>query len=170
MNTSEAITEEARVAEDVARFAAMAAAIRVICIDNQVRLQQECLSVSRPPRSAAEIDFVGRVPFGLAFTEGNEATFRVPSGHRFVIEHVFVQDCDDQTHLEVNMVTRSRRMFQHLSLATSAEVTSPIVVHGSTENTLLFRNGVEPSSSTVPLDAYVQMWGYLEPTGDAASW
>jgi hypothetical protein len=61
-------------------------------------------------------------------------------------------------------------MFQHLSLAIGADVTAPIVVPGSTENTLLFPNGVEPSLSTVPPDTYVQMWGYLEPTEDATTW
>jgi hypothetical protein len=166
MNTP---SENARVAEEVVRIAAMAAAMRVMCIDNQIRLRQQCLSVTCPPRPAAEIEFMGRVPFGFAFTEGKEATFRIPSGHRFVIEHLFVQVCDDQAHFEVHMVTRSRRMFQHLSLATDADVTTPIVVHGSTENTLLFRNGIEPRSSTVPPDAYLQMWGYLESTEDATS-
>jgi hypothetical protein len=147
----------------------MAAAMRVICADNQVRLRQQCLSVSRPPQPASEIDFTGRVPFGFAFTEGKDATFRVPSGHRFVIEHLFVSRPDHQQDIQVHMVTRSRRLFQHLSLTTGADVTKPIVVHGSTENTLLFRNVVEPSTSTVPPNTYVQMWGYLEPTEDATS-
>lgn len=170
MNSSKEVSENARVAEDVLRIAAMAAAMRVVCIDHQIRLRQLCLSVTCPPRPAAEVEFTGRVPFGFAFTEGKEANFRVPSGHRFVIEHLFVSGHDKQENVEVHLVTRSRRMFQHLSLATGAEMTTPIVVHGSTDNTLLFRNRFEPSSSTVPLDTYVQMWGYLEPTEGATSW
>jgi hypothetical protein len=169
MDTSKAISENARAAEDMLRIAALAAAMRVICMDNQIRLRQQCLSVTCPPRPASEIEFAGRVPFGFAFTEGKEAIFRVPSGHRFVIEHLILSPGEEHGTTEVHMVTRSRRMFQHLSLATGADVTTPIVVHGSTENTLLFHNRIEPSSSTVPADTYVQLWGYLEPTEDATS-
>lgn len=169
MNTSIAMSENSRVAEDLLRIAAMAAAMRVICADNQVRLRQQYLSVNCPPRPASEIEFTGRASFGFAFTEGKEATFRVPSGHRFVVEHVFVSSGADQNEVEVHMVTRSRRMFQHLSLATGTDVTTPILVQGSTESTLFFKHGIEPSSSTVPADTYLQMWGYLEPTDDAGS-
>jgi hypothetical protein len=141
MTTSKAMSENSRLAADLLRVAAMAAAMRVICADNQVRLRQQCLSVNCPPQPASEIEFTGRVPFGFAFTEGKEATFRVPSGHRFVIEHLFVSVSDGQEDVEVHMVTRSTRLFQHLSLATGSDVTTPIMVRGSTENTLLFRNG-----------------------------
>jgi hypothetical protein len=166
MDTSIAMSENAMVAEYVLR---MAAAMRVICIDNQIRLQHQNVSVSCPPRPTAEIEFTGRVPLGFAFTEGHEAIFHVPSRHRFVIEHLIVSGSDDHEKTEVDMVTRSRRLFRHISLASSGGVRPPILVHGSTENTLLFRNGVEGSSSTVPPDTYVQMWGYLEPAGDATS-
>jgi hypothetical protein len=67
------------------------------------------------------------------------------------------------------MVTRSRRMFQHLSLESSTNATAPILVHGSTDNTLMFSNRLAGSSSTVPPDTYVQLWGFLEPTEDATS-
>jgi hypothetical protein len=69
----------------------------------------------------------------------------------------------------VHLVTRSRHMFQHVSLESRGHGKAPILVPGSTENTLLFSNGSEPSSSTVPPGMYVQMWGYLEPTEDTAS-
>jgi hypothetical protein len=169
MNTSKVMSENATVAQDVLRIAAMAAAMRVICIDNQIRLRQQVLSVTCPPRAASDIEFTGRVPFGFAFTEGKEATFHVPSGHRFVIEQLLVSGADGQEKVDVHLVTRSRRLFQHLSLATGSDVATPIVIHGSTESTLLFRNGIEPSSSIVPPDTYLQMWGYLEPAGDATS-
>jgi len=170
MNTSKAISENARPAEELLRIAAIAAAMRVICIDNQIRLRQQAISVSRPPRPEAEIEFTGRVPFGFAFTEGHEATFRVPSGYRFVIEQRIVAGNDEREEAEVHMVTRSPRMLQHISLATGSNAAAPTLVHGSTENTLLFSNGVEGSSSRVPPDTYVQLWGYLEPTEDATSW
>ena len=169
MNTSKAMSENARVAEEVHRIAVPAVAMRVVCMDNQIRLRQQCLSITCPPRPASEMEFTGRMPFGFAFTEGKEAIFRVPSGHRFVVEHLILSTGEGHEKTELRMVTRSRRMFQYHSLSTDTDVTTPIVVHGSTESTLLFRNGIEPSSSTVPVDTYVQMWGYLEPTEDATS-
>ena len=169
MNTSIDNNENSRVAGELLRIAAMAAAVRVICMDNQVRLHHQALSVTCPPQTASDIEFTGRVPFGFAFTEGKDATFRVPSGHRFAIEHLLVSGADGHEPVDVHMVTRSRWLFQHLSLATGCDVTTPIVIHGSTENTLLFHNGIEPASSKVPRDTYVQMWGYLEPTEDATS-
>ena len=98
MDTSIAMSENAMVAEYVLR---MAAAMRVICIDNQIRLQHQNVSVSCPPRPTAEIEFTGRVPFGFAFTEGHEAIFHVPSRHRFVIEHLIVSGSDDHEKTEV---------------------------------------------------------------------
>lgn len=169
MKTSQAMSEKTRVTDDVLRIAALAAAMRVVCMDNQVRLRQQVLSGTYPAQTGSDAEFTGRVPFGFTFTEGKEATFRVPSGHRFVIEHLCVSGPDCRENTEVHMVTRSRRLFQYLSLASGADVTTPIVVHGSTESTLLFRNGSEPSSSTVPVDTYVQMWGHLEPSEDATS-
>jgi hypothetical protein len=180
MNTSKAMSEHAKVAEDMLRIAMLAAAVRVVCIDNQTRLQHQALSVTRPPEPTTEIEFTGRVPFGFAFTEGHEATFRVPSGHRFVIEHVSFSCWAVHDSVEVQMVTRSPRMFQHISLASTndphlagssqrSDVTTPLLVHGSTDNTLLFSNGIERSTSTVPADTYVQMWGYLEPVADATT-
>jgi hypothetical protein len=180
LNTSKAISENARIAEDVLRIAALAAAMRMVCMDNQTGLHHQTLSVDRASRPTAEIEFTDRVPFGFAFTEGHEATFRVPSGHRFVIEHVNVSCWAMDDRVEVQMVTRSPRMFQHISLASTnhplaaaawqpSDVSTPILVHGSTDNTLLFSNEKERSTSTVPRDTYVQMWGYLEPAGDAMS-
>jgi hypothetical protein len=180
MNSSKAISDNASIAEDVLRMAATAAAMRIVCMDNQTGLHRQTPSVDRASQPTAEIEFTGRVPFGFAFTEGHEATFRVPSGHRFVIEHVNVSCWAVDDRVEVQMVTRSPRMFQHISLASTShpqaaaawqrsDVSTPILVHGSTDNTLLFTNEKERSTSRVPSDTYVQMWGYLEPTGDATS-
>ena len=169
MNASRAMSEDARVADDVIRIAALAAAMRVICMDNELRLRQQSVSVSCPPRPESEIEFTGRVPFGFAFSEGHEASFRVPSRHRFVIEQVTVSGPDEHHKVDVYMVTRSRRMFQHLALTSSTNAMAPLLVHGSTDNTLVFSNGALGSSSTVPSDTYVQLWGFLEPTEDATS-
>jgi hypothetical protein len=78
------------------------------------------------------------------------------------------------------MVTRSRRMFRQMTLTCTHDVASStsepeisgahtVLVPGSTSNTLLLSKGAEPSSSIVPTGAYVQLWGYLEPTDDAIS-
>ncbi len=165
--------------EDVRRLTLLAVALRVISIANQSRLQEQSLTVTRAQQPPCEVEFTGRVPFAFAFTEGHEATFRVPTGHRFVIEHVAVSGPAIPS-LDVQMVTRSRHMFRQMSLpcGRGGQPDGPmpelggshsILVQGSTNNTLLFSNGVEHSSSTVPPDTYVQMWGCLEPTDDPAS-
>jgi hypothetical protein len=165
--------------EDIRRLTLLAAALRVVSIVNDLRLQRQTLSVTRAQQPPCEIEFTGRVPFAFAFTEGHEATFRVPSGHRFVIEHVTVSGPTSNT-VDVQMVTRSRHMFRQVSLPCGHGGQSvgplpdmgadhPILLQGSTNNTLLFSNGTEHSSSTVPPETYVQMWGCLEPTDDWAS-
>src|SRR5215471_20444138 len=111
MNTSKAMSQSSRVADDLLRIAAMAAAMRVIYTHNEVRLRQRALSVTCPPPTASDIEFAGRVPFGFAFTEGKEAIFRVPSGHRFVIEHLILSAGAGREKTEVHMVMRSRRIF-----------------------------------------------------------
>jgi hypothetical protein len=121
MNAYKATSQDAIVAEDVIRIAALAAAMRVICAGNQIRLQHQSLSVSCPPRPTTEIEFTGRVPFGFAFTEGHEATFHVPSRHRFVIEHVSVSGGAEDDKVEMQMVTRSRHIFRHITLWSGSE-------------------------------------------------
>jgi hypothetical protein len=162
--------------EDVRRVAALTAAIRVICIANQVHTLQQRMTVTRAPRPDVEIDFTGRVPFGFAFTEGHEATFHVPYGHRFVIEHMDIS-CSSG-FVDVQLVTRSRRMFRSLTVTdwlnrapspedVGSSSAAPIQVHGSSASTFMFGNGAVHNSSTVPQDTYVQVWGYLEPAYDA---
>lgn len=166
-------------AEDNRRLSLLAAALRVISIANHLRLRETTLTVTRAQQPPIDIEFTGRVPFAFAFTEGHEATFRVPTGHRFLIEHVTVSGPAAHA-LDVQMVTRSRHMFRQMTLPCGRQsqsdgsipetgVDSPMAVHGATANTLLFGNGIEHSSSTVPPDTYVQMWGCLEPTDAPAS-
>lgn len=174
MKTTSAKSEVTLDPEDVRRLALLAAALRFISIVNHLRLHEQHLTVTREEQPPVEIEFTGRVPFAFAFTEGREATFHVPNRHRFVIEQVTVSS--PVTHgLDVQMVTRSRHMFRQITLPCGragqsdrptvvAGTDRPILVPGSTANTLLFSNGIEHNSSTVPTDAYVQLWGYLEPT------
>jgi hypothetical protein len=171
--------EYASVGDYVLRVLAMAAAMRVVCLENQLRLRQQSLSISHPRQPATEIQFTGQVPFGFAFTEGHEATFRVPSGHRFVIEHITISCWTRNGTMQVRMITRSRHMFRRLTLDSGTReqpgrtfefgAGASILVHGSTANTLSFNNSTDYSSSTVPPETYVQMWGYLEPTENEVS-
>ena len=163
---------------DIRLLTSLAAALRIVGIVNELRLHEQSLTVTLTGRQSFEIDFRGRVPFSFAFTAGHEASFRVPRGHRFLIEHVSLSSTPKHDALEVQMVTRSAQMFRQQTLACNREIESnsdkpgafhSIVVHGSTANTLLFSNGAEQSSSTVPPDTYVQVWGCLEATDDETS-
>jgi hypothetical protein len=161
--------------DDIGRITALAVAVRVLCIVNQLRLRDQNLVVTRHPKRQVTIDFTGLTPFGFAFTAGHEATFRVPSGHRFVIESMHVSCWAKRDLVDVQLVTRSPHMFRQVTCwpeqlpldATSQSTATPILVQGSTINTFLFGNGEWHSSSTVPDDTYLQIWGYLEPLEDA---
>ena len=153
-------------AEEVRHAALLSAALHAICLANQSRLSTHRILVSRPPSSNADLDFVGRVPIGFAFSDGHEAVFHVPSGHRFVIEHVYVSSASQVDEVEVQMITRSSQMFRQMTIGKSGEPvegSAPLVVPGPSANTLLLRNGNQQSSFVVPAGMYLQIWGYLEP-------
>jgi hypothetical protein len=178
MNAQRATRETSTATDDMSTIAALTSALRVICIANQLRLHRESLTVTRPPHRDVEVDFAGRVPFGFAFTEGHEATFHVPAGHRYVIEQMSVSCWATNQPTDLQLLTRSPHMFRQMTVACGmvapsghempdAGAAAPIQVNGSTSNTLLFSNGKSHSSSTVPPQTYVQLWGYLEPVFDA---
>jgi hypothetical protein len=135
---------------------------------------------ARQPLVPFLFDFLGCEPFGFAFTEGQEAKFRVPSGHRFVIEHADICCWAKDDHLDVEFVTTSSRTYCNLTSdrsvlqASSCEggaaalASEPIWVQGSSVTTFLFSNHEIQKSSIVPPDTYVQVWGYLEPTNVTA--
>jgi len=179
MRTRELGRERTLDPEDARRFAMLATALRIIGIVNDLRLQEQRLTVTCAKRQPLEVDFIGQVPFAFAFSEGHEATFRVPNRHRFVIEHVTVSS-PAASASDVQMVTRSKQMFRQMTLTCShaaipsalsseAARTHTVLVPGSTSNTLLFSNGIQHSSFIVPANTYVQLWGYLEPTEDPSS-
>ena len=129
----------------------------------------------RQPLVPFLFDFLGPEPFGFAFTEGQDAKFRVPSGHRFVIEHVSVCCWAKDDHQDVEFVTTSARTCRNLTSDQSvtqaslckdgrAQTAEPIWVQGSSLTTLLFSNHEVQGSPIVPPDTYVQIWGYLEAT------
>jgi hypothetical protein len=178
MEARQARRETTTAIDDTGRIAALTAALRVICIANQLQLSRQSVTVTRPAQRDVQIDFSGREPFGFVFTTGHEAAFHVPSGHRYVIEHVQVSCWAKTEHVDVQLVTRSSHMFRQMSLTAwpkqpsigetaEAEIPAPILVQGSTANTLLFSDGGTHNSSTVPPETYVQLWGYLEPTCEA---
>jgi hypothetical protein len=165
--TNPTINGAAAGAEEVRHAALLAAALHAICLANQSWLNAHRLIVSRPPSFYADLDFEGQVPVGFAFSDGHEAIFHVPTGHRFVIEHVYVSPDSSEAEIEVQMITRSKQMFRQMTIGSTnsrTEVSTPFVVPGSSANTLLFRNGGQQSSFLVPVGGYVQIWGYLEPT------
>src|SRR5277367_5097935 len=74
--------------DDVRPLSSLAAALRAIGVANQVPLSEQGLSVARSKQQPFEINLSGRVPFGFIFTAGHDATFQVPCGYRFWIEHI----------------------------------------------------------------------------------
>jgi hypothetical protein len=128
----------------------------------------------RRPMVPFLFDFLGREPFGFAFTEGQVAKFRVPSGYRFIIEHTDICCWAKDDHLDVEFVTTSSRTYcnrtadcsllQASPTGDNARACEPIWVQGSSLTTFLFSNHAVQGSSIVPPDTYVQVWGYLEPT------
>jgi len=165
--------------QDKQGLALLGAALRAIGTVNDVRLCEQNLTVTRARQQSYKMDFAGRVPFGFSFTAGHDAAFHVPCGYRFWIEHITVSIPTKHDTLDVQMVTHSRHLFQQVSLQYGRDPSSdtdkpetgaapPILVPGPTANTLLFSNGMEYGTSTVPSGAYVQMWGSLEPTDDPA--
>ncbi len=163
--------------DDIQRIAVLAAALRVICVANQLQLREQKVMVTRHPRATVPIDFSEREPFGFVFTEGHEAAFHVPSGHRFVIEHLHVSFGSQPNDWDLQLVTKSRHMFRQVTLTCAPEAglpgeqvqkgtATPIIANESTLNTFLFSSGAAHSSSVVPPESYLQIWGYLEPNYD----
>ena len=164
--------------DDARPLSSLAATLRAIGIANQVPLSEQELTVNRSGQHPFEINFSDRVPFGFIFTAGHDATFPVPCGYRFWIEHISLSLPPKHDSLDVQMITHSRHLFQQVTLRCGNDSGSdsnslefadflPIPVHAATANTLLFSNGMEYGTSIVPAGSYVQLWGYLEPTGAA---
>jgi len=162
-------------AETLRWDATLAALIELTSAANGLRLHNERLAVTPSCAPTLGLDFTGRQPFGFVFTQGHQAIFNVPSGHRFVIKHLNISSRAENPHLLVQLVTKSPHMFRSLTLCNSTEElviadggsalpAAPIQIYGLTANTFLFSNGELKNSSTVPPDTYIQLWGYLETT------
>ena len=175
MKNKQSSGEHMLATRDWGRSAALLAAVHLICAANEVSLREQKLAMSSPPAPAVEIDLESKQPFGFAFTEGHLATFNVPRGHRFVIEHVDVSCWGNGIPLSVHLVSRSPRMYRSVTLEcaldrpsadTSCDATSSAagLAIECSSNTFLFSNDEVQNSSTVPRDTYLQVWGYLEPT------
>lgn len=170
---AKAQSEQRYSSEAIRRLAALAVLMKLTCTVNGLQLGEERLTVTSLRIQPVELEFTGRQAFSFAFTEGHQATFNVPSGHRFVIEHMNISCWAENPHLFVQLVTKSPHMFRNLTLCTSAAElagadrypalpATPIQIQGLTTNTFLFSDGELKNSSTVPPDIYVQIWGYLE--------
>ena len=164
--------------EDVRHLASMAAALCAVAIANQLPLIEQGLNVTLSGQPPLNIDFAERVPFGFIFTAGYEASFEVPCGYRFWIEHISLSLPTEHDALDVQLATLSEHTIQQVKLRYGCDpnadgdapkpktgAAAPIIVPASTANTLLFSNGMEYGSSIVPSGSYVQLWGSLEPTG-----
>jgi hypothetical protein len=178
MDSHDRYCEQDTMSEGIRQIASLAAAVRVMCIANELRLSEQSFTVTRQPQPPVAIDFTERAPFGFAFTEGRDATFHVPTGYRYVIENVYVSCWAKHDRVDLHLVTRSRRMFRQVTLRcwpepamldarNQNELAAPILVNESTSNAFLFSDAEVHNSSTVPPETYVQIWGYLEPVHEA---
>ena len=179
MKTQEACIESSATVADMCHATSLAEAMGIMSPDRCSKPLDQCFPMHQPIAPFL-FDFLGREPFGFVFTEGQEAKFRVPSGHRFVIEHADICCWAKDDHLDVEFVTTSSRTCCNRTSDRSLLQTSPcqgaadqapdpIWVQGSSVTTLLFSNHAVQGSSIVPPDTYVQVWGYLEPTNVMAA-
>ena len=163
--------------EDVRHLASMAAALRAVAIANQLPLIEQGITVTRSGQPPLNLDFSGKVPFGFIFTAGYEASFEVPCGYRFWIEHISLSLPSEHDALDVQLATLSEHTIQQVRLRYGCDSNAtgdtpqpkmgaavPIMVPASTASSLLFSNGMEYGTTVVPSGSYVQLWGYLEPT------
>lgn len=174
MKAHEESIESTTVVADISRATSLADAMGIMSPDCAAKPREHSLAARRPILPSL-FDFLGREPFGFAFTEGQVAQFRVPSGYRFVIEHTDIGCWAKDDHLDVEFVTTSSRTYCNRTADRSllqaspcgdaaAQACEPIWVQGSSVTTFLFSNHEVQGSSIVPPDTYVQVWGYLEPT------
>jgi len=177
-NANHQITMET---DDVRNLASMTTALRAVAIAHQLPLLEQGLTVTHSGQPVLNLDFAAKVPFGFIFTAGYEASFEVPCGYRFWIEHISLSLPAEHDALDVQLATLSEHMIQQVKLRYGCDPNAdgdtpkpmpktgaavPIMVPASTANTLLYSNGMEYGSSIVPSGSYVQLWGYLEPTED----
>ena len=158
----------------IGELAELSARIRLLCAANPLQPRNRSLTAQGPWGEPVEIEFIDRQPYGFVFTEGQEASFRVPSGHRFVIEQVSVTSCGDSEALSMRLISMSPRIYRSIEVtclsepskddAASGVAATPLVVNGLSANTLLFSDRKVHDSTTVPADTYLQIWGHLEPS------
>jgi len=174
MKTQIARKQAAMSEEKLRQLVELAARVQLLCAVNRLQLRNRSLTVQGPWGEPVEVEFIDRQPYGFVFTEGQEASFRVPSGHRFVIEQVNVSSWGNSGALFMRLVTTSPRMFRSIEVAcvpeqsagdaVSSAAVTPLVVNGLSANSFLFSDGKVHNSPTVPSDTYLQIWGYLEPS------
>ena len=116
-------------------------------------------------------DRLRRQPFGVVFVEGQKATFNVPLGHRLVIEYLDIACWGRSPRSLVQLTTKSPDMYRNVTVRCSesegygVSPTWPVQIKESTSSTFVFSSGGMRQSPIVPVDTYVQLWGYLEQVG-----
>jgi hypothetical protein len=171
MKTQVARKQAPATGEMARELAELAARVRLMDDGNRLQTQKRSLTATGPWGEPMEIEFVDRQPYGFVFAEGQEASFRVPSRHRFVIEQVNVSSWGASGALSMHLVTSSPRVSRCVEVAylpaadaaAAVFAVTPIVVNGLSANTFLFSDRKVHNSATVPAEIYLQIWGYLEP-------
>jgi len=171
MNTHIARKQIPMAGEKLRELAELAARVRLMCDTGGMHPQNQSLTATGPWGEPVQIEFIDRQPYGYVFAEGQEASLRVPSGHRFVIEQVNVSSWGDSGTLTMQLVTNAPRLYRCIDVAYLPEqhaaavvAVTPLVVNGLSANTFLFSDRKVHNSATVPAETYLQIWGYLEPS------
>ena len=136
--------------------------------------------VTPPPLLAYSDDTVSpdrlrHQPFGVVFVEGQKASFTVPQGRRLIIEYLDIACWGRSPRALVQLTTKSEDMFRNVTVRCSdsegygVSPTWPVQIKEMTSNTFVFSSGSLRQSPIVPVDTYVQLWGYLEPVGSTAT-
>jgi len=87
MKVQEGHIESTTAIAGMGRATSLTEAMGIVSPNHSSKPQDQSFTVHQPLVPFL-FDLLGPEPFEFAFTEGQEAKFRVPSGHRFVIEHV----------------------------------------------------------------------------------
>ncbi len=174
MQTQIARKQSPTTGEAARKLVELALRVRSMCAANGSQPRNHSLTATGPWGEPTEIEFIDRQPYGFVFTEGQQATFRVPTAHRFIIEQVNVSWWGDGGALSMHLVTNAPRVYRCVEVAyfpehsaseaASGVTLTPLALTGLSANTFMFSDRKVHNSSTVPSDACLQIWGYLEPS------
>src|SRR5271165_5281323 len=101
MQTRTSRNQTPMTAERVRELVELAARVRLMGASDRMQPRNRSLTVQGPWGETVQVEVMDRQPYGFVFTDGQQASFRVPTGHRFVIEQVNVSSWGDSGALSM---------------------------------------------------------------------